>query len=127
MRPLEASETIMSAHLSEMDFYEAAFQSARQCNAVPALIKARKQMVSNGRDNVGEEKNVGDAPHAEMIRVSLAILEMTPRWTMLAKFDLNKFAKLAKAKGTKVAKTLPPTRDKGIHIGERSLKRAKTF
>ena len=46
---------------------------------------------------------------------------------MSAKTDLKNLAKHAKAKGTKVAKTLPPTGDKGIHIGERPLKKAKTI
>ncbi|GFZ11380.1 hypothetical protein Acr_22g0007780 [Actinidia rufa] len=74
---------------------------------------ASSQMVSSGEDNA-EEKNASNAPHIEADEV------------ILAKFDIKKLAKLAKVKGTKVAKTSPPTRVKGIHFGLRLLKRAKT-
>ena len=43
---------------------------------------------------------------------------------MSSKFDLKKLFRKAKAKA--IAKTLLPTRGKGIHIGERPPKKAKT-
>ncbi|GFS32901.1 hypothetical protein Acr_00g0025240 [Actinidia rufa] len=130
-------------HLEELCSFLAGVQirlpeAACQCNAAPSLTEFEREMPNlvTKTFQPGEFYSIKDILCLKLILkcFSLTSPQMASNGghnaeekhaVMLAKFNLKKLSKLAKAKCTKAVKT-PPTGKKGIHIDERLSKKAKT-